>query len=56
MDFTSVPDPDLKFFGHLDPLVRGMDPDYGSRSGSNHHQAKLVRKTLISTVLFVMSL
>jgi serine/threonine protein kinase len=41
------------FLGLLDPdpdLVRGMDPD-GSGSGSFYHQAKIVRKTLISTVL-----
>ncbi len=41
-----------KFLGHLDRdlFVRQR---YGSRFGSSHHQAKLARKPLISTVLWL---
>ena len=59
--FLGLQDPDS------DPLVRGMDPDPdpaldpdpvpqvfgppGSGSGSFYHHAKIVRKTLIPTIL-----
>jgi hypothetical protein len=44
---ASVPDPHVFGPPDPDPLVRGMDPD----PGSFYHQAKVVRKTLIPTVL-----
>ncbi len=43
--FLGLPDP------HLDPLVTTHKYRSGSGSGSFHHQAKIERKTLISTVL-----
>jgi hypothetical protein len=39
------------FLGLLDPDVDPFSQRYGSGSGSFYHQAKLVRKTLIPTVL-----
>jgi hypothetical protein len=47
----SVADPDPHVLGlpDPDPLVRGMDPDPGS--GSFSHHAKVVRNTLIPTIL-----
>jgi hypothetical protein len=44
--FLGLPDPD--------PLVRGMDPESGSESGPLYHQAKIVRKTLIPTVFWLL--
>jgi hypothetical protein len=35
-----------------DPLVRGMDPD--PDTGNFYHQAKIVKKTLIPTVLWLL--
>ncbi len=53
---TSVQDPDLckirKFLGHPDLLVRNTDSD---PDPSFHHQAIIVRKTLIYTLLHVPS-
>jgi hypothetical protein len=46
---ASVLDPDPNPNLDLDPLVRGMDPAPGS--GSFYHHAKIVRKTLIPTIL-----
>jgi hypothetical protein len=49
---TSVPDsdpPDLHVFGP--PGSGSTSQRYGSGSGSFYHQAKIVRKTLIPTVL-----
>jgi hypothetical protein len=43
--FLDLLDPDP------DPLVRGLDP--GSGSGSFYHHAKIVRKTLIPTILWL---
>ncbi len=37
------------FLGHPDPLVRGMDPD--PDPSIIYHHAKIVRKTLIPTIL-----
>jgi hypothetical protein len=45
----SVPVPDPYVFGP--PGSGSVSHKYGSGSGSFHHQAKIVRKTLISTVL-----
>jgi hypothetical protein len=51
---TSVADPnpgpsDPYVFGH--PGSGSINQRYGSRSGSFHHQEKIVRKALIPTVL-----
>ncbi len=52
---SSVADPDP-----LDPYVFGpsgsgsISQRYGSKFGSFYHQAKIVRKTLIPTVLFLL--
>ncbi len=43
--FLGLPDPDLG------PLIRGTDSDPAPAPGSFHHKAKIVRKTLIPTVL-----
>ncbi len=47
--FLGLQDPDP------DPLVRGMDPDpdpaLDPDPGSFYHHAKIVRKTLIPTIL-----
>jgi hypothetical protein len=54
---NSVPDPDPEAQKHVDPHVFGP-PGSGSTSqmygsGSFYHHAKLVRKTLIPTVLWL---
>ncbi len=43
--FLGLQDPDP------DPLVRGMDPDPDPVPDSFYYQAKIVRKTLIPTIL-----
>ncbi len=48
------PDPDSRipmFFGPPGSAYGFVSCKYGSGSGSFHHQAKVVRKILISTVL-----
>ncbi len=64
---NSVPDPDPNpdpdppdplFLGHKDPdpdpLVRGMDPDPAPGPSIIKLKFKIVRKTLISTVLWLL--
>jgi hypothetical protein len=48
---NSVVDLDPFVFGPPGSASGSVSHKYGSGSGSFHHQAKIVRKTLISTVL-----
>ncbi len=49
------PDPsDLYVFGPLGSGSRSISQRHGSGSGSFYHQAKIVRKTLIPTVLLIL--
>ncbi len=51
---SSVPDPhpDPYIFGPPGSASGSVSHKYGSGSGSFHHQTKIVRKTLISTILW----
>ncbi len=49
---TSVPDPDPQVYGP--PGSGSISQRYGSGSGSFYHQAKIVWKTLIPTVLWLL--
>jgi hypothetical protein len=48
---ASVVDPDPYVFGPPGSASGSVSHKYGSGSGSFHHEAKIVRKALISTVL-----
>jgi hypothetical protein len=50
--FRSVADPDQYFFGP--PGFGSISARCWSGSGSFYHQAKIVRKTLITTVLWLL--
>ncbi len=52
IDLTSVTDPDPYVFRPPGSELGSVSQMYGSRSGSFYHQAKIVRKTLILTVLW----
>jgi hypothetical protein len=53
VDQDPHPDPydSYMFLGLTDPHPDPLVTKYGSGSGSFHHQAKIVRKTLLSTVM-----
>ena len=51
---TSVGEPNPCVFGPPGSATGSVSHKYGSDSGSFHHQAKIVRKTLISTVLWFL--
>ncbi len=48
---NSVADPDPRVFGPPGSGFRSISQRFGSGSGSFYHQAKIVRKTSISTLL-----
>ncbi len=51
--FSSVPDPDPHVFGPPGSVSVSTSQRYGSGSGSFYHHAKIVRKTLIPSVLWL---